>query len=1009
MGFGTLLDAEIEDLKQTQEELRDKLVQIETKKDKKKATPKLKTKKKLEVGCDHCPANQKGIAKIFGKVKGKKLFIFAQNPGPEENEEERELVGKSGKWLWDEFSKVGISRKDCDIQNVVRCFTQDGKDEDTGRWLMRAPNKEELHCCSKYNDRALAKSKAKVYVIFGQVAARQIFGNEYRKDRRMFWSERLKAKVYCLDHPSYFVRGAPQSRLDEFRSALVSVAEDVKGKKSISRYAYIKAQDYKGVFTYEQAKKEAKKIKKIGKRGIRTTVDIEDDKGTKYSHKFYQMEPGVRKIICVGFSFTKGRSRTFFMMDKRVRKVVIDLLEDKNVPKVMQHGSYDWRTSYKLDKIKIRNYHFDTQYSEFMAFPGRYSYALAEIANARFQVFSGYKTVVLPEAFPHDKPLPKNLENAPLIKQYEYYSKRGGLRLSQIPPKKMVLYNGADCDLTKRAEVTVTKKISLPLLSIYVDCAFVLDEMEPNGPWFDFEHIKKLKQLYPPKAERDFRYLVQASGKKDFNPNSPPQVGKILYKKLKLKYPFDLDKDEKPDTRKQTLEVLAQHHKFPKVILRYRRLAKIVSTYLNGYEECAKINGGRLRTKWWLTGTRTGRMSSGGTKDESDATVVNLQNIHGDPLLQDLIVADRKWRKLYDAVRKRVKTKLPKELHKLRKLAGKLAVSEDKKEKDYLNDKLFKLQSRIKEKLQAVSFDAVTDKYGNIKIILGYDFGQVEVRVAAQVSDDRQLIKDCISGDIHSEVGHAMTGWSKEKIKNDKKTRTITKNLHFGILFGLAAKGAYVFLKAKDPDADVTEEQVITYVNNYFKRYKGMARFIEEVREFVAEHGYIENIFGFRRPLNSADVVSDDEASMYSGDQGGAYWKNQAINTPIQGAAHHLMLMAMSRLKPGTKTAKKYLKMLGIPPLEVHDAIYFFVRLKNLLKAKLLGFELLEKEPLRVIRKMFPKIKWKVPLAVEASVGFRLGDTVDCAKESNIKDLLIEMFLSTFIREASLTAELRSL
>src|SRR5438132_13811402 len=87
--------------------------------------------KKSSLGCDNCPSKmnwKEWIRPVFGQVTGKKIFVWAQNPGHNENKEGQELVGKSGEWLWRELKRVGITRDQCDIQNVVRCYTVDYQD-----------------------------------------------------------------------------------------------------------------------------------------------------------------------------------------------------------------------------------------------------------------------------------------------------------------------------------------------------------------------------------------------------------------------------------------------------------------------------------------------------------------------------------------------------------------------------------------------------------------------------------------------------------------------------------------------------------------------------------------------------------------------------------------------------------------------------------------------------------------------------------------------------------------
>jgi uracil-DNA glycosylase family 4 len=174
------------------------------------ATPAKKKSKKLsarEVGCAFCPLNKvPGIKKVKGTVEGKEIFIWGMAPGPEENKEGREFVGRSGRLLWDELKIVGITRDMCDIQNVVRCFPADYNDTEWPPLTMRDPTPEEIHCCSIFTKQAIEFHQAKVHLIFGAVAAKALLGVEYKKGKKSFWSDKLNAHVMCLYHPSFFIR-----------------------------------------------------------------------------------------------------------------------------------------------------------------------------------------------------------------------------------------------------------------------------------------------------------------------------------------------------------------------------------------------------------------------------------------------------------------------------------------------------------------------------------------------------------------------------------------------------------------------------------------------------------------------------------------------------------------------------------------------------------------------------------------------------------------------------------
>ncbi len=75
----------------------------------------------------------------------------------------------------------------------------------------------------------------------------------------------------------------------------------------------------------------------------------------------------------------------------------------------------------------------------------------------------------------------------------------------------MVLYNGADCDLTKRHELRTHKKVEKRLVSLYTDMGFILDDMQDNGPFFDYDqHAKAIAAMStePDGTEEQYAYTV---------------------------------------------------------------------------------------------------------------------------------------------------------------------------------------------------------------------------------------------------------------------------------------------------------------------------------------------------------------------------------------------------------------------------------------------------------------------------------------------------------------------
>ena len=193
-----------------------------------------------EVGCQFCRLNQvPGIHKVMGEVHGREVFVWGMAPGPKENDERKEFVGKSGELLWQELERVGILRSKCDIQNVVRCYPAN-RDEDSFPALkMRDPTKEEIRCCSVYTKRAIERSQAKVHLVFGRIAAKTLLEAEFKKGKKEFWSGKLNARVLCIWHPSYLVRQgysaggakAPNEKFKQWRKDLELAASLLVGNR----------------------------------------------------------------------------------------------------------------------------------------------------------------------------------------------------------------------------------------------------------------------------------------------------------------------------------------------------------------------------------------------------------------------------------------------------------------------------------------------------------------------------------------------------------------------------------------------------------------------------------------------------------------------------------------------------------------------------------------------------------------------------------------------------------
>src|SRR5262249_3169328 len=142
----------------------------------------------------------------------------------------------------------------------------------------------------------------------------------------------------------------------------------------------------------------------------------------------------------------------------------------------------------------------------------------------------------------------------------------------------------------------------------------------------------------------------------------------------------------------------------------------------------------------------------------------------------------------------------------------------------------------------------------DIELFISSDFSQMELRVLSQVANDPYMIQVFLAdGDIHVEVGSLWTGWTAAEIKNNESYRAVVKQLHFAVIYGKTPVGLWMGLKAAG--WNWTLEQVESYHRLYFEKMKLVAKYVENQHKFAEANGYVDNLFGFRFPL---EVRPDD-------------------------------------------------------------------------------------------------------------------------------------------------------
>lgn len=177
-------------------------------------------------------------------------------------------------------------------------------------------------------------------------------------------------------------------------------------------------------------------------------------------------------------------------------------------------------------------------------------------------------------------------------------------------------------DITGRLATALRKDVEeAGLLKIYDDIDLplvpVLARMEDAGVKIDRAALAAMSSRLQREIDTKAKEIYECCGM-EFNISSPKQLGDVLFNKLNLPKPVKYGKGKTISTAVDVLESLASSHDAPRLVLEYRQLSKLKSTYVDALPALLNPATGRLHTTFGQTGTATGRLSSANP---------NLQNI----------------------------------------------------------------------------------------------------------------------------------------------------------------------------------------------------------------------------------------------------------------------------------------------------------------------------------------------------------------------------------------------
>jgi DNA polymerase-1 len=221
--------------------------------------------------------------------------------------------------------------------------------------------------------------------------------------------------------------------------------------------------------------------------------------------------------------------------------------------------------------------------------------------------------------------------------------------------------------------------------------------------------------------------------------------------------------------------------------------------------------------------------------------------------------------------------------------------------------------------------------------LLVADYSQIELRLLAHMSRDPVLLEAFRKGeDIHTRTAAEVFGVPPLMVTPE--LRRNAKAVNFGIIYGLSAFGLSAQL-------GISREEAETYIRNYFARYAGVKRFIDETIAEVRRTGETRTLFGRRRPI--PDINSSNPNAR-------GFAERTAINTPLQGTAADLIKLAMIRIDRELQARRWRTAML----LQVHDELLFESPPEEVQEAAVM-----------VRREMENVYRLEVPLVVETGIG----------------------------------------
>jgi len=329
-------------------------------------------------------------------------------------------------------------------------------------------------------------------------------------------------------------------------------------------------------------------------------ADLSKEKSFCFDTETTGLNPFEAEIVGMSIAYKEGEAYYIPLSENKEEATAVlaefkALFESESIEKIGQNIKYDLNvlTNYGL---QVKGKLFDTMIAHYLIQPD-----MRHNMDLLAEAYLGYKTVSIETLLGKKGKKQKTMRD--------------------IPQEEIVDYACEDADITLQLKNQFEPKMNETLKKLMDEIEIplipVLGAMEKEGIRLDVAALAKFSEELEVSLTDLTKQILELSGE-EFNVDSPKQLGEVLFDKMKIVEKAKKTKTGQYSTGEDVLSKLASKHEIVPLILEYRSLKKLKSTYVDALPELVNGNDGKIHTSYMQTVAATGRLSS---------TNPNLQNI----------------------------------------------------------------------------------------------------------------------------------------------------------------------------------------------------------------------------------------------------------------------------------------------------------------------------------------------------------------------------------------------